>query len=243
MCIISGDALRVGNTRIIAAWADGGRSQVTAYSNRVDLAPGQTVRMILPVPQGPCEVVPPESFNAELAFTRLDEGWRYGGRGFMKPKGGFLGVARVGSYLVTVVPTVADLARVDKSKFGIDDATYEFVAKEYPHFGFVVCALVEGAEFHPIVYKHAMHESGHMFIPTLHRHTHAGVLDPEPDWHHDIYTSGAPIVSGDRLKEFGWYWQGASSTLVDLGASIGIDPTPLYAYRIRSYRGNHDLWA
>lgn len=162
----------------------------------------------------PCMILPAISFskgsdvvpvefrsNAESFFDLLDNTFPKPERkvdelgGFSKGKmGRKLEVIRVGSYDVSIVPTIQDFSLLDEEHFVLDPNLAKLFAQRYEtDSAFVVCRLRHGEKFHPIAYTSSVRKDGSLFVPTYHYHGHPS--ETKPDWDHVIYAMGNPLAT------------------------------------------------
>jgi len=153
----------------------------------------EPVAMILPFPNGEtCNLVDLSGYSDIFKDLKdvidppsFERGMYLGGKSWANDA---LAVYQVGSYKVSVATNLEELARLDFDVFKLDPTVQTVLDGNYPpHFGFVVCIMDKGADFHPIGYIHQIKEK--MFIPTYHFHDHGdGVHGTEhADWDHEIY--------------------------------------------------------
>lgn len=197
MCILNGIPKRVSDTQIFAFPTGDGRHQVTVYSNRVDLLPGQTymrrmfggsdpVAMILPFPKGECEMI--DTTQGGDLFETLDRWFQTEGSDDESQP---LQVSRCGSYRYSIVPDLAGFGRIDSQVFALELMPHvrQLLHRNYGHmYSFLVCIIDASAKYQPIAYKHALTdgEGGpRLFVPTLHEHGSGSF-----EWDHSIYLIG-----------------------------------------------------
>jgi hypothetical protein len=106
-----------------------------------------------------------------------------------------LPVFDVGSYQVSIVPTVEDFVRLNPLYFDIHDDLPKILAEKYDgEFGYLVCKLRQGNHsYHPFAYSHGIHSCNLMFVPTFHIHLHGGAMPSLSqmkwgDWDHTVYS-------------------------------------------------------
>jgi hypothetical protein len=191
MCIISLPVLKVDSTNIFIGISDDYLSQITIYSNKVHNTSSNNA-MILPVP---CSNVKFFEVDSNF-FDKLDKCFEMNVKSFAKYRSASLSdkitpnsvlpVISVGSYLVSVAPTLEDLKRVDNI-FTLSPDCAEAL-KDYPnHFGFIVCKLEnKEKKYHPLGYSFSINQK--LFIPTKHYH---GTQTKDIEYFdHNIYTWG-----------------------------------------------------
>lgn len=189
MCIISKPVQSVSKTQIFAMPTLGER-QLTVYKNHVS-SPGENL-MILPVPY-------PETLHFEThtlfldIFTDLHSSlyWTSQDRDEMPHawtrSATILPVMEIGSYRVSVVPSVNEFNRLDPSVFSFPYELQELLSSYSPVFGFVCCQLKAGGhEYEPLAYTHRQLYKHSLFLPT--RHYHPNDFGIDADWDHEIYT-------------------------------------------------------
>lgn len=188
MCIMASPVESVSNTKIFVGHDNNGR-QATVYSMAVGLVDrGKGNAMILPVPilsaQDRIDLVD-LSGNPDF-FEPLVDLFTVRSRSISFGADAPLDVVRVGSYDVSIVPTVDDVKRLNHDVFEVSADTEFTLRKNYPNgYVFLVAQLHTSGEFHPIAYIHPL-VGGHLFVPTRHEH---GQTDSEdlPDWDHQIF--------------------------------------------------------
>ena len=197
MCIFVTPITSVSKTRILVGEVADGR-QLTVYSNQVELYNGGHAAMVLPVPSIPlaengsitlhsmtgCKGDLFEELTACLRSSFSFGSSMFGGA---RAKGIQLDVVECGSYLCSVVPTLDHLDLLKFETFGLTRDVKHLVEKHYQEdFGFIVCILKKGAEYHPIAYTHPKHRvTGRMFIPTPHHHPREATTGGNAvDWDH-----------------------------------------------------------
>jgi hypothetical protein len=200
MCIISGPVNSVKGTKIFVMPSKEGR-QLVVYKNEVE-SPAENL-MILPVPH-------PESVQFETAlmkrykdlFSDLRSSLHWFSPERSVESGGWatrsasdtISVLSVGSYRASVVFSVHELNRLNKSIFKIPKDLEQMLWDEYGRFGFVCAVLKEGVQdYEPLAYSHKRFDQELMFVPTKHYHTHDHSHPPftqkgEADWAHTVYS-------------------------------------------------------
>lgn len=191
MCIMAGPVESVSNTRIFVGADSRGLRQVVLYAMAVQLQArsGKGNAMILPVPGGATDVALFDLTAYPTIFDDIDAPFVVRSRGVSKDLdrsfGEPLEVHRVGSYDVSIVPTVDDVKRLNTSVFEVSADTENTLRGHYPvGFAFLVAQLRTSGDFHPLAYTHPVVD-GRMFIPT--RHEHGGRSGDLPKWDHSIY--------------------------------------------------------
>lgn len=182
MCIFVAPVLRVSKTRIAVAPLSDNR-QLIVYENQVSQQPGARNAMVLPVPAGQpvtlvdfskypfggnfwddCDSLIPRAItNNAMSFG--------GGFGVATKDVETLPVQRVGAYMASVVPSLADFGRLDASVFQLPKDIESILVEHYAAgFSFVVCLFTGNVGAHPIAYTSARLPNGNCFIPTRHAH-------------------------------------------------------------------------
>jgi len=226
MCIFNGTVENVSSTNILVAKMSNGR-QLTIYENSASVEEGKnswTPAMILPFPR----IRNAESLyfvdmsNNPQFFKRLEKAFQFTPYSSMVSayEGVRFKVKRVGSYELTVVPSLDEFSRVDASVFSLDPSLGRMLRKFYGgiSFSFLVCKLVHGGKQHPFAFVHDMFPGqGRLFVPT--RHFHGSVPNPllleetmipmGPLWDHTIFTVGGDDTWGrvhepNESDEFAW---------------------------------------
>jgi hypothetical protein len=261
MCVILGKVATVAKTKLLVAPSLGGARQLTVYANAVtSLVRGNA--MVLPVPHPETLAFHDLSGYATLfddcaaCFERplprsIPDGARRSAAG-SRPA---LAVVTVGSYHASVVPSLDDFDRLDASLLRVPANVGALLAATYAGrpFGFIVCALREGAAaYHPFAYSHALETAGTLFVPTLHAHEHEhGDGDgadgggrggkARADWDHTIH-----VVGGDDAQWLDAPWTRAAEARLDtakLPAGFLLDPAAMGLRRIKGAHPNVDLTA
>lgn len=185
MCIIVGSVKSVKETKLFGMPA--GDRQLTVYKNEVSSVAENL--MILPVPY-------PESVQFEkvgkFIFNDLQYSMIWATRHessnatLSLSRSASLPVLNVGSYRVSIVPSVADFSRLDSSVFVLPAELEGMLYREYgSSFGFICCRLKAGVQsYEPLAYSHKRWKRNMLFLPTKHYHGHS----EEADWDHEVYT-------------------------------------------------------
>jgi hypothetical protein len=246
MCIITSNVKKVDKTRIYVSADANNHRQLTVYSNSVDtLIPNA---MVLPVPNpDSVELLDFSHYknffdDLKLSFHTPASEMRLA-RSFSNDRAR-LPIYSVGSYDVTIVPTLDDFYRIDFQRFRIDSGLFDFLQKHYSNenFGFLICDLKPGDhEYHPFAYTHHQHRSGRLFVPTMHYHPHSQGFDSEShvaDWDHLIYSPSTTLFSPEykfRSNQF-VNWKKLPEEY-----RWGHD-TELNCWKKEGKWQNHDLW-
>lgn len=190
MCIFAKPVKAVTGTSIFV-----GRTptrQCVVYAMSVELR-GAANAMILPVYADADDIQLLDISGAPAFFEPLAELFTPPQPRSLSYKGvtrSTLRVQKVGSYDVSVVPTVNDISRLDAGVFTVAPSTARSLAIHYPSCAFVVAVLRDSGAYHPLAYTHPRLR-GVDFVPTRHMHGDSG----EPSWDHAIYyQAGTPDV-------------------------------------------------
>lgn len=164
MCIMASPVVSVTNTRIFAGSDPRLGRQVTVYAMAVQLQSrtGKGNAMILPVPigtEGPGSIELIDLTALPDFFMPLDELFkprtRSLSKGVSRGMDDDLEVHKVGSYDVSIVPSVDDVKRLNRQVFEVSADTEHTLRSSYPvGFAFLVAQLRESGEFHPLAYTH-----------------------------------------------------------------------------------------
>lgn len=215
MCVIQAETIeKVADTQILAFRSRDKKHQITAYSNQVNL-PGDSgndssvwsafglsiptpknAAMILPVPNGAKHFEMIDTSTCKDMFERIDDCFpKLVSRGLSMTNSlnmqyssdSILEVKTCGSYQYTLVPSLSDFSRLDRSVFQLDTDVRQVLAGYAASFAFLVCKLSESKKYHPVAYKHPMPADGKLFVPTLHYHQGHQDSKTAADWDHQIY--------------------------------------------------------
>lgn len=265
MCVIQGATSRIADTQILAFPTADKRSQVTVYSNAVQLKgqeeeqtnsaldaffPGYRVpsfsrrgdvAMILPIPRGYERFDVIDTTDCADMFKEIDECFPEQMSFSLfstnqAQSASFLAVKTCGSYKYSLVPSLADFSRVDPNVFKLDAEVGHLLGTKYPRgFAFLVCKIEESKKFHPIAYVHPMPEDGKLFVPTL--HFHQGHHDQShPDWDHQIY-----VVGNNQLGKAADSTEGLQSVKCLKPLVPRVSPSMLRKIEIKGDYPNKDL--
>ncbi len=204
MCIFANGVGAVADTRIAAFTR--GNECFTAYQMNVSLG-GKPNAMILPVPTaGAVRLVDmsarPKFFEALARLWPTSRSMTLS----LSATASILAVEQVGSYAVSVAPTVADINRIDPSVFQLSPFTEEVLRADYPaeeDFAFVVAKLTDEGKKHPLAYIYEPVDPRALFLPT--RHVHGGP-HRGANWDHRVYVQGPerllddPEARGSELR-------------------------------------------
>lgn len=208
MCIILETVRSVSKTRIYTTVNEANTHQILVYQNTVDTQDGNT--MILPVPKpGSVKFVNLERYpnffdDCEKCFK--EERNMYSASYSCSLRSSTpqepLPVFHVGSYQVSIAPSVHELHRADSRIFQLDPALETLLQDKYEsHFGFLLCRLRPGSHtYHPLAYVHEKDPCRLLFVPTLHYHSHTkqtpGHMNTtDADWDHRIYSTATDLDS------------------------------------------------
>jgi hypothetical protein len=169
---------------------DGSTCILQSYANHVDLYKSNPTAMILPVPaktgsiqllnsDGDTTLVKAFQMLHDLFFAQKVERLRGSRGGGMKSKSAAkkLEVVQSGSYQVSIAPSLADLARLDRTVFQLDsDETLKKILMRYGEaMSFLVFQLRASADFQPFVYSYTPTDD-EALVPTRHYHPDPKVL-------------------------------------------------------------------
>ena len=194
--MIVGEVHHVANTKILVAPMRRGH-QLTVYQNQVNMT--NPTAMILPFPYGNKGAKLIDLSSYPQIFDDLSQVFvqfeyltnSYGSRGVSR---GMIAVHQIGSYSVSIVPTINDFERLQNQVFGLDPNLFEMLKGKYPdHAGYIVCLMNQNAKFHPIAYVTRRPQAQQLFVPTYHYHGH---VETHPDWDHEIYVFN--LVNGQH---------------------------------------------
>ncbi len=202
MCMFSGPVVDVSNTQIFVGSQNG--TTFTAYGMKVDLDRRTPVAMILPVPASSETIKLVDLSRQADFFEVLNENFalKTRGGGFRSSFGGdFLGyieVQTLGSYDVSVVPTIKDLDRVNPELLTISQRVKETLTRLYREgFCFVVAVLTTSGKYHPLAYSYASTKDV-QFAPTVHEH--GDDHGENPTWDHQIFIASQDDVTINAPK-------------------------------------------
>lgn len=158
-----------------------------------------------------------------------------------------LQVQKVGSYDVSVVPSVSDISRLNADVFNVAPSTARTLAIHYPGCALVVAVLRDSGAFHPLAYTHPRIRDVD-FVPTRHAH---GDGNERPLWDHAIYYQvGEPDVRTGLEKRSAQATTGALAGLTTmlLGSPDGTKLVPYLRHgaamsrlRIKGPHANGDI--
>jgi hypothetical protein len=237
MCIITGYVESVKGTKIFAMPAsDHSDRQLVVYKNEV--ASIAENLMILPVPY-------PDTIQFErvskILFKHLEQSMIKQKR-YMLEIGcmtrSVLPVLSIGSYRVSIVPTVDAFSRLDSRIFSLPPDLEHLMGMKYSHlpFGFLCCVLKAGVQdYEPLAYSHKMWKPNMLFIPTL--HYHPGEDSVKADWDHEVYT----LRTGKEANHCDG-WPAPQNKLRTLPKGFEVDPQePVHCWMKEGVWDNIDL--
>ena len=186
MCIIANPVVKVASTKIWVSPNKDGTRQLTIYSNSVETMTKNA--MILPVPTTDVDSIKFLDLSFYQRFfddckacfrsTKPLSDFTYGARtttlSANYSKRSTLAVHDVGSYKASIVPSLGDFDRLDKTVFTVSGDLADMLKNTYSSgFSFIVCQLEKGSvNYHPFAYTHTMAQNGKLFVPTKHWHAH-----------------------------------------------------------------------
>lgn len=192
MCIFTPAVKQVDNTSIFCR--RDGDQQYIVYSTRYTTHGILPVAMILPIPivkGGSVEFI---DLSQYPEFMGDVEGGFFGGgqpRSFSITRGktrSTLPVHKVGSFVASVVPTYADMDRLDL-RFRVDEQSLSHFGNIKENYGFVVFQLSSGtAKTHPMAFSFDTaynEDESTVFYPTS--HIHDGEVHNEEGFDHTLY--------------------------------------------------------
>jgi len=97
----------------------------------------------------------------------------------------------------------------------LDENVAKLFSQKYSDkFSFVVCKLVDSADYHPIAYLSPRLEDDALFVPTYHYH---GKANEKPDWDHTIYVAYNQCVPVDdnNMDLRGGKWKEIGSKYIE----------------------------
>jgi len=186
MCIFSKSVNKVSDTSIFLSSLSNQR-HATVYQTKVSMS--DVNAMILPVPGESIQFVSMEKYPE--FFEDMAKLWpKEVRRSRSVAKSMTLAVERVGDYLASVVPSIADFDKLDPL-FKLPEMVWEQLP-DYTGFSFVVFKLVPrendlhlSNKFHPMAYTYMPHDPFKFFFPTV--HVHDGKVDDLDDYDHTLY--------------------------------------------------------
>ncbi len=199
MCMFVKPVVSVSSTQLFARMDQDG-SQFLVYE--MNYKPAEPNAMILPLPIRRPALDSSLKFidlrNYETFFENLDKGFPYlaprfniGCSGAPESASDHLEVVRVGNYIASFVPTLADFSRLDP-RFALPDSTWKKVP-QYANFGFAVFQLAAGSlRPHPMAFVFESDRSS-IFFPTV--HIHDGDVHALEEFDHVLYLQHAGFDS------------------------------------------------
>lgn len=241
MCCFSGKVhVTVSQTTIFARMVEHGR-QALAYG--MDLAVGEAVAMVLPLPIAPGSGDDAVKFVDLSAtpkmFEELAQMFVMPSRGGPRLQGGAyqnsLEVHQVGSFVASYVPSRADFARLDR-RFRISDALFDAVP-HYSDYGFAVFQLAPGKlTIHPMAFTFPTRDA-RLFFPTV--HVHDGRVHAKAKFDHSLYyqhpnaTEPHGSFGGDQVSP-----RNVGKTYMDLA----LRDRPVVRRELHATLPNEDIW-
>lgn len=189
MCIMASPVKSVSGTKIFVGADSTASRQLTIYSMSVQLQGSQNA-MILPVPismESADSIEMGDMTQNPDFFDPLTEAFEERSRSMAMNSKGILSVQKVGSYDVSIVPSVEDVKRLSAS-FKLSSDTENVLRAHCPlGYAFVVAQLNQSGPFHPLAYTAPL-IGRRLFIPT--RHAHGEAPGEKPSWDHQIFYQG-----------------------------------------------------
>ena len=210
MCIISrapeavalAAPTRISNTKIFAMASEDGASQLTMYANQCTST--HSAIMVLPVPTRnqtmvEVRVLPTSNVDVfKLLKDRMDPArgdCRYMSYREDTAAKQPLAVKEAGSYRYTVVPGLDALDRIPE-EFWLEPAAVAFLRKYYGgSYAFLLCKLMPGKDYTPLLYESSTPEPYSVFLPMRHFHDGEG----RTDWDHELYVGMAQYDPYGRI--------------------------------------------
>ncbi len=196
MCCFSRPVTSVTQTRIFARPLIGGR-QVLVYEMQLDAR--EDLAMILPLPVGKGAKEDALTFvnldGYPQFFTDLANGFPSAGesKGFAPMERGAaqkLAVLKVGSFVASFVPRIADFERLDP-RFRLPTGVWEKIGA-YADYGFAVFQLRKGrARIHPMAFTFPNALGSQLFFPTV--HIHDGKVHLRAEFDHVLYCQASKM--------------------------------------------------
>ena len=200
MCIFTQPVTSVNNTQIFARRSGNG-TQFLAY--QMSYESQEPNAMILPLPVKKPANDQTLNFidlkNYDAFFDKLADGFPFhspSGIGCSMPSSAnvtcdSLEVFKVGNYIASFVPTLADFDRLD-SKFTLPAEIWANIPR-YEDFGFAVFQLAAGSlKPHPMAFEFQT-ENDEIFFPTI--HIHDGEIHEAEEFDHMLYVQHAGLDS------------------------------------------------
>jgi hypothetical protein len=244
MCCFSRPVRSVRDTGIFARSSSEGR-QLLAYA--ATLSADEDLAMVLPLP------APPGSPEDAVRFIDLSADPHLFGslatlflppeplrvrNPIMKsasPVAPVLEVVKVGSFVASFVPTVADFARLDP-RFQLPPGTWDQLP-DYRDFGFVVVALSPGEQaLHPMALEFPRRSPHQLFFPTV--HIHDGQIHAQANFDHVLYLQE---VRGSRLALHDWE-ESRKPVARETQGELLLPGRHVYRMRISGYMPNTDTY-
>jgi hypothetical protein len=175
--------------------------QLTVYSNvirRKDATSG--IMMILPVPCLPSDFHKIEFIDMTLHqdfFLHLDKKFvavpspksSYALEATAAKKAG--GMNKRHEHMVFACKTVDELIKSTPELFHLSQRTTDMIRCLFnTNYAFIASYIFHGDECMPLAFKHPLYLDDGLFLPTIQRHEHDGMLRSTVQWDHNIYTLG-----------------------------------------------------
>jgi len=205
MCLFNESVEEVHNTSLFACLNNARNRQLLIYSNSVENS-NKYNAMVLPVPN-PHTITLHDMTSASKFFPDLEKCFKppasyarsLGAKHF--DANSKLVVHDVGSYLISIVPSINDFSRLrtETFDFNLSENLKTFLAHYDHNFGYLVCRLKMGnVGYSPIAYSHNVLTPNELFYPTTHYHSDKAVVfydGMEGDWDHNIYAPNMEFVN------------------------------------------------
>ena len=149
-----------------------------------------------------------------------------------------LAVEKVGSFVASFVPKIADFSRLDE-RFRLDDGVWQKLG-QYADYGFAVFQLQSGrARIHPMAFLFPTAKPGAIFFPTV--HIHDGKVHPRAEFDHALYCQ---VAKGGLHSVTNWEEsvQPAGRYVdVNLAQNLVVGERHLYRRRMQGTLANEDV--
>lgn len=206
MCCFSQPVELVADTSIFARASVKGR-QFLVYSMKLKAKDELAMILPIPTPKGSAEDAV-KFLNLEKYadfFDDMRSGFPLPPSNSRGPVGGIalgedrkLVVVKVGSYVASFVPSVADFPRLDE-QFRLPPATWDKLP-QYKNWGFAVFKLNKGEQkVHPMAFEFPRADPRGLFFPTV--HIHDGKVHAKADFDHHLYFQPSAGESVMRWEE------------------------------------------
>jgi hypothetical protein len=260
MCMFSRPVESVSKTKLIHMTmqdrVSGQRWVMQTYANSVKIKAGQEqTTMILPVPAMATDIRLLNKENdktVQEVFEHLHQCFerqehppkksKFVSRSMQQP---VIEVIQSGAYQVSIVPTLADLVRLDATVFDaaslqpLTTILQKLVAKR--HFSFLVCKLKATAVAQPFVYAYKA-DGADAFIPTKHYHGGAEEEEYADDWDHEIMVIGSSAQCGWKsTKLVQEYDAGRLVALMGANNNYTVDGKSVHRIKVKGTEVNEDI--